>query len=114
MQLYRLMTNVRAGAGHPQCAEGQAGIVTIWVRATSAEDATQRADEILRSHPYSSREELSVYLEEASEPPPGAEAVGLAEELRSSSSAPAGYQAIKDTALKQADGLFETWFPPEV
>ena len=108
------MTNVRASADHPHCTAGQAGIVTLWVRAATEESATGHAREILRARPYSFQDELSVYLEETGDSPNPGSTFGLAEELRCSSPAPAGYQMIKDAALKQGDGLFETWFPPEV
>ncbi|HMJ04632.1 MAG TPA: hypothetical protein VK474_00115 [Chthoniobacterales bacterium] len=105
------MSNVQAGSGQPRCVEGQPGIVTIWVRAATEADATKRAGEIMDAHHYSSHGELSLYLEEASDPATGTEMLTLDEELRCSSRGPLGYERIKDAALREGDGLFEAWLP---
>ena len=65
MNLYRLMTDVRAGAGSERIAPGSRGIVTLWVRANSEGEALAHAAAILAKRAYSSIGPLHVYLEEA-------------------------------------------------
>ncbi len=108
MHLYRLMANVRAGAAQvPQCVLGQPGLVTVWVRAASEEEAFARAREVLEKRQYASQDDISVYMEQPGDP---SDAGSGGSDARTEPVA-GGYEGVKETALKETDGLFEMWFP---
>ena len=52
LNLYRIMTDVRAGVHQRSVAAGDLGIVTLWVRAESESAALVRARFILRGGGY--------------------------------------------------------------
>ncbi len=111
MNLYRIMSDIRAGAGCTGAKHGAPGIVTLWVRAASDTMAIAQAKRILADRPYESIGELKVYLEEA---PRDSLSIGNeASPMEASPDDPMvqGYQAIRQRALLRADGLFEVWLP---
>ena len=101
MHLYRIITNVRAGAEHPTCLPGRAGLATVWVQSESEEDALRQGKEIIEKRRYETVEELTIFREE-SRTEPGA---GVDEDPLAS-----GYLKMREKALTNADGLFEIWF----
>lgn len=103
MHLYRIITEVRAGADQRNARPGQAGLATLWVRSTSEEDALRQARAIIDSRNYQSIGELTSYLEHSH----GAATTGAGQE----DALAAGYTSMKEKALASADGLFEIWFP---
>ena len=103
MNLYRIITEVRAGASQRSCQPGQAGLATLWVRSESEETALRDARQIIEGRNYQSVGELSVYLEHTHGSPSG----GAGEE----DPLAAGYSTLKEKALTSGDGLFEIWFP---
>ena len=111
MQLYRLMTHVQAGAHHPGCVVGQAGIATIWVRADGEESACALGKEILATRQYSSHGDLTLYLEEAPDDREYLTMEAADESGRREGEVLTGYSEIKRGALQRGDGLFEAWFP---
>ncbi len=111
MHLYRLMTDVRAGTAHHDCAQGQAGIATIWVRADSEQSARVRGKEILARRKYASHGELQIYLEEAPDDAAFRPMEVASEIGRREGEVLSGYSEIKQSALANGDGLFEAWFP---
>ena len=109
MHLYRIITNVRAGAEQPTCQPGQAGLTTVWVQSESQEDALRQAREIVDSRRYQAVGELTVFQEELASGgnDPGQAGVddgGEADPLAS------GYLKMRQQALTNRDGLFEIWF----
>jgi hypothetical protein len=109
LNLYRIMTDVRAGSHQPSVAAGEPGIVTLWVRAESERTALARANIILTSKRYASIGRLSSYAEAVANDPL---AYAIEEEQgpdRHEDSVLAGYDAMKEHALAQADGLHELW-----
>ena len=110
MNLYRIMADVSAGPEQPGAATGERGLVTLWVRAESESIALERGRRALDNRHYSSLGELRSYVEElADDPLASATAEELAAERRAESVV-AGYDAIKEQALAQGDGLYEVWF----
>ena len=108
MHLYRIITNVRAGAEQPTCQPGQAGLATVWVQSDSAEDALRQAREIVDSRRYQAVGELTVFEEEASpgsRDPAGAES----DDVSQADSMASGYLKMRNQALTNRDGLFEIW-----
>ena len=109
LNLYRIMTDVRAGSHRRDVATGDLGIVTLWVRAESESAAFARARLILTSKQYASIGRLSSYAEALAHDPLGCttekERVANCRE----DSLLARYEAIKEQALAQADGLHEVW-----
>lgn len=103
MHLYRIITEVRAGADHRNARPGQAGLATLWVRSTSEDDALRQAREIIDLRRYQSIGELTLYLEHTH----GAFTTGAGHE----DALAAGYTSMKENALASGDGLFEIWFP---
>ena len=103
MHLYRIITEVCAGPGQRNCAPGQRGLATVWVRSESETDALRQARAIVEARKYQSSGELTVYLEHTHG---GASAgAGVEDPLA------AGYTSMKEKALASGDGLFEIWFP---
>ena len=103
MHLYRIMSEVRAGAAQRNCRRGQPGLATVWVRSGSDENALAQARQIIGARQYESIGELTVYLEHSHGSPSG----GAGEEDPRA----AGYTSMKERALASGDGLFELWFP---
>lgn len=105
MRLYRIMANVRAGDAQPNAHPGQLGLVTVWVRSDSEEEALSCARTVMAARRYQSVAELTVYLEQTSTLP-AADDSGQAG-LR------AGYLSMRQEAIGRGDGLFELWYPEE-
>lgn len=107
--LYRIMTNVRAGSRQGSVATGTAGIVTLWVRAKSESGALAQARFILTNKRYDAIGELHAYAESLASDP----LASFTEEERAAERCEdwvlAGYDAVKEQALAQADGLLEVW-----
>jgi hypothetical protein len=103
------MTDVRAGPQQRSVALGDHGIVTLWVRAESESAALARAKFILTRKRYASIGRLSSYAEALAHDPLACmtEAERIAE--RGKDSILAGYEAMKERALFQAEGLHEVW-----
>ncbi len=111
MQLYRMMTDVRAGTDHAGCATDQSGIATVWVRADSEADARRRGKEIIAGRNYASHGELQLYLEETPEDASFRSTEPTSETGQREGAVLSGYSEIKAAALDRGDGLFEAWFP---
>ena len=109
LNLYRIMTNVRAGSQQRSVAVGQLGIVSVWVRAQSQPVAIARATAILTNKRYASIGSLTCYAEVLDNDPLGCSTEGDRAAERREDSTLAGYDAMKDRALLQADGLHEVW-----
>ena len=103
MQLYRIMANVRAGAGQPKCEPGQLGLVTVWVQSASEDDALARARRVIADRQYQAVEELTTYREQSTHLPGATGPAGDA----------AGYFNMRQDAMEHGDGLFELWYPQE-
>ena len=103
VHLYRIITEVRAGADQRNARPGQVGLATLWVRSTSEEDALRQAQTIIDSRKYQSIGELTLYLEHTH----GGVTTGAGQE----DAVAAGYSSMKEKALASGDGLFEIWFP---
>ena len=102
MHLYRIITEVRAGAEQQPVSEpGQAGLATVWVRSESEEEALRHARQVIDSRRYQSTGELTIFQEQSSG------LLGAGEEDPQN----AGYTSMRDKALAHGDGLFEIWFP---
>lgn len=109
MHLYRIITNVRAGAEQPSCQPGQAGLATVWVQSESEEDALRQAREIVDSRRYEAVGELTVFQEESASAP--ADPAGAAGDHEAQADPLAwGYLKMRQQALTNRDGLFEIWF----
>ena len=109
MNLYRIMTDVRAGAHQRSVTKGDRGIVTLWVRGESEDIALARAKIILTNRRYASIGRLQSYAETLDN-----DSLACATEKeraadRREDSVLAGYDALKEQALAQADGLHEVW-----
>ncbi len=103
VHLYRIITEVCAGPEQRNCAPGQRGLATVWVRGQSEEEALRDARKIVESRRYESIGELTVYLEH----PHGGSSAGAGEE----DPLALGYTSMKEKAMSSGDGLFEIWFP---
>lgn len=103
MQLYRMMANVQAGAGQPNAKPGQLGLVTVWVRSDSEEQALSRARDIIQARNYQSAGELTIYLEETTTLPAAADPPERGTR--------GGYLNMRHEATERGDGLFELWYP---
>jgi plasmid stability protein len=103
------MTDVRAGAHQRSVAAGDLGIVTLWVRAESEPIALAQARFILTNKRYAAIGRLTSYAEALANDPLACatEAERIAD--RREDSVLAGYDAMKEQALTQADGLHEVW-----
>jgi hypothetical protein len=109
VNLYRIMTDVRAGSHQRGVAMGELGIVTLWVRADSEFTALARAKLILTSRRYASIGGLQSYAETLDNDPLSCETEDERAADRREDSALAGYDALKEQVLAQADGLLEVW-----
>ena len=112
MNLYRIMTDVRAGSHQRTIAAGDSGIVTIWVRAKSECIALARAKFILTNRRYASIGELHAYAETVAHDPLACSTDEERAADRRDDWVLAGYDALKAHALAQADGLHEVWLGP--
>ena len=101
MHLYRIITNVRAGAEHPTCSPGRPGLATVWLQSDSEEDALRQAREVIGRRRYEAVDELTIFQEESQA---ASSADGVEDTLAS------GYLKMREKALTSADGLFEIWF----
>lgn len=109
MNLYRIMADVRAGAGQRVTRSGDRGIATLWVRAESESIALARGKLVLANRHYSSLGTLHSFAEElADDPLASATAEERAAERREHAVV-ADYDAVKEQALAQGDGLHELW-----
>ena len=103
MHLYRIITEVHAGAEQRNCQPGQPGLATVWVRSDTEEDALRQARAIVEARRYQSIGDLNAYLEQTHDMP--SRGAGDEDPLAS------GYTSMKEKALASGDGLFEIWFP---
>jgi hypothetical protein len=109
VNLYRIITDVRAGSHQRSVANGETGIVTVWVRAESEGIALGKAKLILTNRRYASIGPLQLYAETlAHDSLPWATEEERAADRREDFVL-AGYDAMKEHALAQADGLHEVW-----
>ena len=107
--LYRIMTDVRAGAHQRSVSSGDLGIVTIWLRADSVSAAIIKAGFILNDRRYSAIGTLHCYAEELAHDPFACATEAERVQERSQDGLLAGYNALKESALVRADGLHEVW-----
>ena len=112
MNLYRIMTDVCAGPHQRNVRSGDRGIVTLWVRAESEAIALTRAKLILTNKRYASIGSLRSYAEGLAHDPLACVTEQERAADRREDSVLAGYDAIKEQALAQADGLHEVWLGP--
>ncbi len=103
------MTDVRAGPHQPNVTKGERGIVTVWVRAESQDITLARAKVILTNKRYASIGILHSYAEALDDDPVACVTEEERAADRREDSALAGYDALKERALAQADGLHEVW-----
>ena len=109
VNLYRIMTDVRAGSHQRSVTKGDRGIVTLWVRAGSEDIALARGKSILTNRRYASLGTLQSYAEAIENDPVACETEDERAADRHEDSVLAGYDALKEQALAQADGLHEVW-----
>ena len=109
MNLYRIMTDVRASSYPRGIAAGDLGIVTLWVRAESESAALGRARFILTRKQYASLGRLSSYTEALAHDPLACMTEKERAADRREDSLLARYEAIREQALARADGLHEVW-----
>src|SRR5207248_9658529 len=105
----RVMTDVRAGSHQRNVTKGDRGIVTLWVRAESEDVALARAKLILTNKRYASIGPLQSYAEALDDDPLACVTEEERAADRREDSLQAGYEAMKEQALAQADGLHEVW-----
>ena len=106
------MTDVRAGPHQRHVTKGDRGIVTLWVRAESQDSALTRAKLILTNKRYASIGTLHSYAEALGNDPLSCVTEEERVADRREDSVQAGYDAMKEQALAQADGLHEVWLGP--
>ena len=109
MNLYRIMADVRAGSDQPRVAPGDLGIATLWVRAESESIALARGRLVLANRRYASLGTLRSYVEELDNDPLACATDDERAADRNEDWVVAGYDALKERALTQADGLHEVW-----
>jgi hypothetical protein len=109
VNLYRIMADVSAGAEQRNAAPGDRGIATLWVRADSDALAVARGEQILAKRHYGSVGTLNCYVEELANDPLASTTAAEQAADRREESILAGYEAIKQQALAQGDGLHEVW-----
>lgn len=109
MNLYRIMTDVCAGSHQRSVAMGELGIVTLWVRADSELCALARANLILTTRRYASIGRLQSYAEALDNDTVVCETEEERAADRREDFVLAGYDALREQALAQADGLHEVW-----
>lgn len=103
------MTDVRAGSHQRGIAAGELGIVTLWVRAQSEFAALARAGIILSNKRYASIGRLTSYAEALAHDPFACTSAAERIAEQREDVVLAGYEAMKEQALGQADGLHEVW-----
>jgi hypothetical protein len=103
------MTDVLAGPHQRNVTKGERGIVTLWLRAESEEIALARANLILTNRRYASIGRLQAYAEALAHDPLASASEAERAADRREDSVLAGYDALKEQALAQADGLHEVW-----
>ena len=106
------MTDVCAGPHQRNVTKGDRGIVTLWVRAESEDIALSRAKLILTNKRYASIGSLHSYAEALGNDPLACVTEEERAADRREDSVQAGYDAMKEQALAQADGLHEVWLGP--
>jgi hypothetical protein len=109
LNLYRIMTDVRAGSPQRSVALGDFGIVTLWLRAPSESDALALAKLILTTRRYAAIGKLQAFAEVLDNDPFACSTEEERAAERREDWVLAGYEAIKDRALTHADGLHEVW-----
>ena len=109
LNLYRIMTDVRAGAHQRSVAAGQLGIITVWVRAQSEPLALAHATSILTNKRYASIGSLTCYAEVLANDPLASSTDDERAAERREDWILAGYDAVKEGALLHAEGLHEVW-----
>jgi plasmid stability protein len=114
VNLYRIMTDVRAGAHQRSLTKGVRGIVTLWVRAESQGIALARAEIVLTNKRYASIGRLQSYAEALDNDPLASATEEERAADRREDSVLAGYDALKEQALAHADGLHEVWLDAPV
>jgi hypothetical protein len=112
MNLYRIIAEVRAGPYQRSVASGNHGIVTLWLRARSEGGALAIAKSILAHKRYASIGELRPYAEVLENDPLSRSSEEELAADRREDWVLAGYDAMKEQALAQADGLLEVWLTP--
>jgi hypothetical protein len=112
VNLYRIMTDVRAGSHQRRLAADDLGIVTLWVRATSEDIALARAKFILTNRRYASMGQLHLYAETVANDSLAYVTDDADAADRREDRLLAGYDAMREQALAQADGLLEVWLTP--
>jgi hypothetical protein len=103
------MTDVRAGSHQRDVMKGDRGIVTLWLRAASEDIALAQANLILTNKRYASIGKLQAYAEALAHDPLASASEAERAADRREDSTLAGYDAMKEQALAQADGLHEVW-----
>jgi hypothetical protein len=103
------MADVRAGSHQRSAASGELGIVTVWVRASSVSAALKRAGAILNDRRYASIGTLHCYAEELGHDPLACTTEIERATERREDELLFRYDALKQCALAQADGLHEVW-----
>ena len=103
------MTDVCAGSHQRSVTKGDRGIVTLWVRAESQDIALARAKIILTNRRYASIGRLQSYAETLDNDPLACATEEERAADRREDSVLAGYDAMKEQALAQVDGLHEVW-----
>jgi hypothetical protein len=103
------MTDVRAGSHQRSVPKGESGIVTLWVRAGAEDIALARAKIILTNRRYASIGRLQSYAETLAHDSLACVTEAERAADRREDSVLAGYDALKEHALAQADGLHEVW-----
>jgi hypothetical protein len=88
---------------------GDLGIVTLWVRAESERSALDRAKIIFTNKRYASMGRLSSYAEAFAHDPLACKTAEQRVADQREDSLLARYEAMKEQALAQADGLHEVW-----
>jgi hypothetical protein len=109
LNLYRIMTDVRAGSHQRTIAAGDLGIVTLWLRANSKGVALAMAELLLTNRRYASIGELHAFAEVLANDPLACSTEAERAAERNEDWVLAGYDALKGRALAQADGLHEVW-----
>lgn len=112
MNLYRIMTQVRAGPHQRTVATGDVGIVTLWLRATSEDAALALARSVLTQKRYALVSDLHAYVEVLVNDPLPCSTENERAAERQDDWVLAGYDSMKERALLQADGLHEVWLGP--
>jgi hypothetical protein len=114
LNLYRIMTDVRAGSAQRNVSSDNLGIVTLWLRARSADSALALAGFILMKRRYAFVGELHAYAEILAHDPLGCSSDSERAADRREDRVLAGYEALKTHAMAEADGLHEVWLGTSV